>query len=318
MPRQNPSSLSPLLAVPLAAVLLAGCVGWHVPPSQPLVPPGAEAKIVSIEGVENARQVGPRLWSGGEPGGDKAFAALAALGVRVVVSVDGAQPDEETARRHGLRYVHIPVGYDSVPRGAAEELAALNLAAGEGGVFVHCHHGRHRGPTAAAIVAMASGAWDGATANAWQRAAGTSPEYAGLYRSVREFKTPGAGALKAASRRLRPRHAPAGLVASMVATDHHAEALDALQRNGWKPLAERPDETAVQEARLLREQFAESSRLGHGPKDPRFQGWMQRFGAGAEAMEEALRAGDAAKATASWKALREDCRSCHKQWRDTR
>ena len=311
-------SAGPLLAPVLASLLVMGCAGRAIRPSTPLVPAGAEARAVSIEGVENARRVGPRLWSGGEPVGDTAFAALAALGVRTVVSVDGAQPDVEAARRHGLRYVHIPIGYDSVPADAAEELAALNVAAGEGGVFIHCHHGKHRGPTAAAIVAMASGAWDGAAANAWQRSAGTSPEYAGLYRSVREFKPPGPAMLKAAAQRLRPRHAPAGIVASMVATDHHAEALDALARNGWRPLASRPDASPVQEARLLREQFAESVRLGHGPRDPRFREWMQRFGRGVGAMEDALRSGDLTTATVTWRALREDCRSCHKAWRDAR
>jgi protein tyrosine phosphatase (PTP) superfamily phosphohydrolase (DUF442 family) len=314
----SPSWIRPWRAGALAAALLAGCVGHHVGSSGPLVPPGAEARAVSIDGIENARHVGPRLWSGGEPAGSKAFAALAALGVRTVVSVDGAQPDVEAASLHGLRYVHIPIGYDTVPRGAAEELAALNVAADSGGVFVHCHHGKHRGPTAAAIMAIAAGAWDGATGNAWQRSAGTSPDYAGLYRSVREFKTPDAATLLAAARRLRPRHAPAGLVASMVAADHHAEAMDALQRNGWKPLATRPDESAAQEARLLRELFAESIRLGHGPVDPRFKEAMRRFEAGVGAMEAALRAGDASKANASWNALREDCRSCHRQWRDAR
>lgn len=308
--------MRPALVTAITCLFLAGCLRTAMPPSRPLVPRGVEPATVSIRGVENARQVGPRLWSGGEPSGDEAYAALAALGVRTLVSVDGAQPDVEAARRHGLRYVHIPVGYDSVPRAAAEELAALNLAVAEGGVFVHCHHGRHRGPTAAAIVAMASGAWDGATANAWQRSAGTSPDYAGLYRSVREFQVPGVPVLEAAARRLRSRHAPAGLVASMVATDHHAEVLDALQRHGWKPLETSPDESPVQVARLLREQFAESARLGHGPSDPAFQQLMRRFESGVASLEEALRSGDAPRATESWRALREDCRSCHKAWRD--
>lgn len=282
-----------------------------------LVPAGSKATAVSLPGIENGRRIGPRLWSGGEPSGDAAFAALAAQGVRVVVSVDGAKPNLEAARRHGLRYVHVPIGYEGVPRAAAEEMAALALER-EGGVFVHCHHGRHRGPTAAAIVAMASGAWDGPTANAWQRAAGTSPEYAGLYRSVRDFVVPKPGALRSAARRLRPYRPPTGLVASMVAVDHHAETLDAMQRNGWKPAASRPDETPLQAVRLLREQFVESIRLGHGPDAPVFREAMARFEQGVEAMEGMLRTGEMGPATAAWHALREDCRSCHRSWRDGR
>lgn len=282
-----------------------------------LVPAGPEVMSVSLPGIENARRIGPHLWSGGQPTGDKAFAALAAHGVRVVVSVDGAKPDLVAARRHGLRYVHVPIGYEGVPQAASEEIAALALAQ-EGGVFIHCHHGRHRGPTAAAIVALASGAWDGPTAHAWQRTAGTSPEYAGLYRSVRDFVMPKPGALRQAARRHRSYRPPRGLVASMVAADHHAEALDAMQRIGWRPVPSRPDETPLQAARLLREQFMESVRLGHGPSATDFRASMARFGEGMATMEGLLRAGATAPATAAWRALREDCRSCHQAWRDGR
>lgn len=282
-----------------------------------LVPAGSKATAVSLPGIENGWRIGPLLWSGGEPSGDEAFAALAAHGVRVVVSVDGTRPNLDAARRHGLRYVHVPIGYAGVPRSGAEELAALALER-EGGVFVHCHHGRHRGPAAAAIVAMASGAWDGTTANAWQRAAGTSPDYAGLYRSVRDFVVPKPAALRSAARRLRPYRPPAALVASMVAVDDHAQSLDAMQRNGWKPEPSRPDDTPQQVARLLREQFVESIRLGHGPNAPGFGEAMARFEGGVGAMEGLLKTGEVARATAAWRALREECRSCHRTWRDQR
>lgn len=317
LPAMRPPSWVQSAAVLVILAGMTACQPRPSPAGPALVPAGAKATADFLPGIENARRIGPSLWSGGEPSGDAAFAALAAHGVRVVVSVDGARPNLEAARRHGLRYVHVPIGYEGVPRAAAEELAALALER-KGGVFVHCHHGRHRGPTAAAIMAMAAGAWDGATANAWQHAAGTSQEYAGLYRSVRDFAQPDPGTLRSAARRLRPYRPPTGLVASMVAGDHHAEALDAMQRNGWKPVASRPDETPVQAARLLREQFVESIRLGHGPDAPRFREAMERFEHGVGDMEGMLRAGDMAPATAAWQALRENCRTCHRAWRDGR
>lgn len=305
------------VAVLAAVAWIAACQPRPKPSPPTLVPGGSGTEVVVLPGIENGRRIGPRLWSGGEPSGDAAFAALAAHGVRVLVSVDGARPDLEAARRHGLRYVHVPIGYEGVPRWAAEELAAL-ASGQEGGVFVHCHHGRHRGPTAAAIVARAAGAWDGAAANAWQREAGTSPDYAGLYRSVREFAMPSPGALRAAARRHRSYRPPPGLVASMVMVDHHAEVLDAMQRNGWRAMATRPDETPLQAARLLREQFVESIRLGHGDGASGFRAAMARFEAGVGAMEESLRTGDAARATEAWRLLRADCRACHRAWRDGR
>ena len=67
-------------------------------------------------GIENAFRLSPRLYSGGEPQGEGAFKALKALGVKTIISVDGARPDVETARKFGIRYVHLPVGYHGVPR----------------------------------------------------------------------------------------------------------------------------------------------------------------------------------------------------------
>ena len=57
---------------------------------------------------------------GAEPHEDVAFAELAELGVRTVVSVDGAKPQADAARHHGLRYVHIPIGYDGVSEEAGQ------------------------------------------------------------------------------------------------------------------------------------------------------------------------------------------------------
>jgi protein tyrosine phosphatase (PTP) superfamily phosphohydrolase (DUF442 family) len=105
---------------------------------------------LDLPGVENAYRLSPRLYSGGEPRGEQAFAALKSLGIKTAISVDGATPDAETARRYGIRYVHLPVGYDGISREQAVRIikAARTLP---GPVFVHCHHGKHRGPAAVAV-----------------------------------------------------------------------------------------------------------------------------------------------------------------------
>ena len=64
--------------------------------------------------IENIHPLTPQLISGGQPKGDAAFSQLAEMGVKTIVSVDGAKPDLELAKKHGLRYVHIPIGYDGV------------------------------------------------------------------------------------------------------------------------------------------------------------------------------------------------------------
>jgi len=285
--------------------------------SPPLIQPGAIAQKQELAGIENTFQLGPRLWSGGEPQGDAAFAALAAVGVTTVVSVDGARPDVEAARRHGLRYLHIPIGYDGVPSGAVASLAAVSQTS-EGGVFVHCHHGRHRGPSAAAVIARAAGAWDAAQAEAWQKTAGTSADYPGLYRSVRDFQMPSDARVKSAARNQHSAVKPAGLVESMVIVDGQTEALADMKAAGWKPLPALPDETPVQAARLLHEQFREGVRLGLGPKDPAFVQAMKAGETSSLALESALKSGDRIAADAAWKQVKDGCVTCHRRWRNER
>ncbi len=306
-------------AVALVTAIGSGCQqpsATPKPPS-PLVQTGTKPSPVELTGVENAYQLGPRLWSGGEPHGDAAFAALAAAGVRTVVSVDGARPDIEAARRHGLQYIHIPIGYDGVPPQATAALASLAVPRGEG-IFVHCHHGKHRGPTAAALIARSTGVWDAPTAEAWQKLAGTSPDYPGLYRCVREFQMPDVAALVAAAKSRVPVVTPRGLVDAMVHIDGHTEALADMKAAGWQPIPAAPDESPVQVARLLHEQFHEGVRLHLGPSDPAFIEAMKASESAAASLESALRNLDKPAADAAWKQIKDGCTSCHRQWRNHR
>ena len=140
-----------------------------------------------MPGVANGFQLGPGFWSGGEPEGDEAFEALAALGVKTIVSVDGSPPDLKSAHRHGIRYIHVPIKYDGVTRDQAALLVAASRSS-DGPIFVHCHHGKHRGPTAAAIMMMGNGDWDSGSATDWLREAGTDPLYRGLFAAVKDFR----------------------------------------------------------------------------------------------------------------------------------
>ena len=80
-----------ILVSVLALLFASGCA-WERPRSQsPMAVHGMQATPATLTAVENAFQVGPRLWSGGEPVGDPSFATLASRGVRTLVSVDGAR-----------------------------------------------------------------------------------------------------------------------------------------------------------------------------------------------------------------------------------
>src|SRR5262245_5214765 len=95
-------------------LVVAGC---QAKPAEPTVPPTApahsgEIQPLEVPGLHNVFRVSERVYSGSSPDGDAGFAALEKLGVKTIISVDGAKPDAEAAGRHGLRYVHLPFGYD--------------------------------------------------------------------------------------------------------------------------------------------------------------------------------------------------------------
>src|SRR5688572_19279104 len=90
----------------------------HAPPSAE-VPPLREPESLGADGIENLWKLpladGGVLYSGGQPDGDAGFASLEKLGVKTVISVDGARPEIDVAKSHGMRYVHLPIGYNDVP-----------------------------------------------------------------------------------------------------------------------------------------------------------------------------------------------------------
>ncbi|PYL00208.1 MAG: hypothetical protein DME19_05935, partial [Verrucomicrobia bacterium] len=141
---------------------------------------GAPVGIHALDakGIENFFQLSARIYSGSSPEGEPAFGALRARGIKTIISVDGAKPDVERARRYGIRYVHLPFGYDGVPTNRALTLlkAAQVLP---GPIYVHCHHGVHRGPAAAAVICMGAEGWTPERAKAWLQLAGTATNYAG-------------------------------------------------------------------------------------------------------------------------------------------
>lgn len=203
-------------------------------------------------------RVTPRIYSGAQPEGDAAFHELARMGVRTLVSVDGARPDPVAARRHGLRYVHLPIGYDGI---STQRVAQLVKAIDElpTPLYVHCHHGQHRGPAAVAVMAMAREGWSSEQAVAWMRQAGTSTNYPGLYGVVRQFRCPDLQQVEAAGELPETTVVPARVMA-MVVIDVHWSRLRAWQRRSWKPVPGDVTTTLHQDALQLWESLQELGR----------------------------------------------------------
>ena len=276
----------------------------------------AVAKPIEITGVHNTYRVTDRIYSGSQPEGDAAFAALARLGIKTIVSVDGGKPDVEAARKHGMRYVHLPIGYDGVPTNRVTELAKVAMTQ-PGPFFVHCHHGLHRGPTAVAIMCEAAEGWPTNRAEAWMREAGTAADYPGLYCSAREFKKPSAAQLDAVTE-LPEITKASSLVEAMVAIDEHFSRLKASQKAGWKNPPGQADISPPHEATMLWEQFREmarSSDTAQRPEDYRTKLADAETTAGN--LRKLLReSADRTAVNGAFKQASQSCVACHKKYRN--
>lgn len=270
-----------------------------------------------LPGIENAFRVTERILSGSQPKFDVAFAALAKAGVKTIISVDGARPDVEAAKRHGLRYVHLPVGYDGIPANRIIELAKAS-APDAGKIFVHCHHGLHRGPAATGVICEAVAGWSPVQTEAWLKQAGTSADYPGLYRAVREFRAPTPDELARTGALPEVAKTPA-LVDTMVAMDEQLDHLKAQQRAGWNAVSENPERQPSHVAAQLWEQLRELARTEDTATRPNdFRKLLADSERATAALRETLSASlsDNARLDRALKQTTQSCAACHKAYRN--
>jgi hypothetical protein len=267
------------------------------------------------KGLHRHRRWSERIGQGAQPEGEEAFRNLRALGYTTVLSVDGAVPEVELAAKYSLRYAHVPIGYDGIT--VEEQIGIIKVVRDSpGAVYVHCHHGKHRGPAAAMI---ARECLEGITPEEAVKSlelSETGKDYTGLYRDVREFKAPTDAQIAAAP---KPPSAvrPAGVRAAMVDVDKRFDLLKASQAAGWKTPPGHPDVTPKHEAKMLWELCRELVRMdeakGKGSEFLKHAGDAEKV---AGTLEEALRAGNNDAATAAFKGLKKNCDSCHSVYRN--
>lgn len=265
--------------------------------------------------IDNLHELAPGVFSGAVPHGDDGYRALARLGVRTVISVDGARPDLDAAKRHGLRYVHLPIGYDGIPQDRAMELGKA-LQDLPGPVYLHCHHGKHRGPAAAAVACVVAGKLDNDQAIAVMKGMGTGEQYLGLWASARSAKPADPATLRDLKVDYRDVAAVPPLTQAMTALDEAFGNLELSREAGWKTPSGHPDVDPAHEALRAREILSEILRTDELQGRPRdFQDWMKGARAAAAELESHLRTGSVS-ATKSFDALRRSCADCHKPYRN--
>ncbi|MFN0134420.1 MAG: hypothetical protein ACKVW3_18045 [Phycisphaerales bacterium] len=269
--------------------------------------------------LHNVHSLTPRLISGGVPDSPAAFDELKARGIKTIISVDGAAPDLAAASSRGMRYVHIPITYAEVT-----ELQRLEIARAirdlPGPVFIHCHHGKHRGPAAASAAAVALGMITPKQGIEFMRITGTAPNYKGLYACVAAATTATAADLDAAPADFPAVRKPAGILAAMVRADEAFESLMAVKDAGWLVPKDHPDLVPA----ALAGQLADHLRVsGEDPKS-RAHGsdYLDKLRAAimaAALLEDAiLAAAPADQLSARLNLVQASCKDCHAAYRDLR
>lgn len=273
---------------------------------------------ISSSNLTNPVRIHSKVISGGLPENDAAFKELSDRGIKTIISVDGAKPDVEAAQKYGMRYVHLPHGYDGIPPERSLELAKavhdLN-----GPIYIHCHHGKHRSPAAAAVACVGAGLINKDEAASVLAIAGTSENYRGLFQTVDQAKLIRQDVLKDLQPDFSPVAKLPAMAEAMVAIEHVFDHLKAIEKAGWKTPENQPALLPDHEALLLREHFTEFLRMKEVTQTASDLAVMSRE---AESLcltlEDAVREErfDPQEATRLLSLISTNCKNCHQQFRD--
>ncbi len=189
--------------------------------------------------IHNLHMLSEGLYSGGEPPTSDHYAQLADLGIRTVVSVDAIAPDPQLAEPYGIQIVHLPIGYDSIDEQRALELAAV-IKTLEHPIYVHCHHGKHRGPAALCVGAIGAGLITNDQAQEFMQTAGTSPKYTGLWNAAQSAQRIDESLIERVHE--LPARAPvSSFVDAMGQVDRLHDRLWDMSEDDWKTPEDHPD-----------------------------------------------------------------------------
>ncbi len=271
-------------------------------------------------GLHNVVAYHDGFYSGGVPEGEPGFDTLAGMGVRTIISVDGAAPDLDRAKARGMRTIHLPIGYDGFAEERKLELVrATRDAMDDGPVYIHCHHGKHRSAGAAGAVVASLGWLTPAAATDRMKVSGTAPGYTGLYACVAGAVVLGAATIDAVPADFPEVSVPAGFVKGMLEIDEINEHLEAIEMARWSVPEGHPDLVPVAEAARMADVFrllAAGDMAKTKPAD--FAATMRDSSERAQVLEDMLAAGEAdtRKLSGPFQRIAASCKDCHVKYRD--
>lgn len=319
---------NPVFGLTLAILFWIG-VGLASISTAQEVPKRYPSKVIT-EHLLNCIQVTENVYSGAVPEGQLAFEELKKLGIKTVVSVDGMKPNVELAAACGLKYVHLPHGYDGISSQRLQEIAKALLELPKP-VYVHCHHGKHRSPAATASACIMLSWIDREAGLKVLSIAGTNPNFRGLVQTVEESKPADPSALKRLTVEFKAVSEIAPLTEQMVVMDELFEKIGKgieqytvpNANPNTKPNVEaKPKDDKFEQDRLkladtallLTESYIELLRTTNDSKAEYLQ--LLEHGRNlSEQLETTLRR-KPLQAKQSWTQLKENCTRCHQKFRD--
>jgi len=194
----------------------------------------------------------------------------------------------------------------------------------DGPFYVHCFHGKHRGPAAAALGRVVLDGVPREQAIAEMRQyCGTSKKYEGLYSTIAFGDVPSEEATAACPFDFAPAHRFKGFRQAMIDICRSYETAEKLAKNGWRATDEHPDANAANEARRTAEVFAQTVELDEVQARPEdFRGWLadsaRESGQLAELLDRHAKgdAGAGEQAHEVLKSLKASCTACHTKYRN--
>jgi hypothetical protein len=271
--------------------------------------------------LHNVYELSGDIISGSEPHGEEAFKILQSKGIRTILSVDGKVPDEAMAEKYGMKYVHVPIQYKGISEDEVAKIAKT-FREQEGPFFVHCFHGKHRGPAAAEIGRLVLDGIPRETALAEMRQCGTAETYEGLYATVAHAKIPGESETRAMKWDFPAASPLEGVPGAMVQVSRADDNLRALSKAKWQVDPHHPDVDPLNEATKLASVFERLLSLKEVAAQPAdYRQWMEDSKVQSAALKSALESlkrgsGSAEEADKAYKQLAKTFTACHDIYRN--
>ncbi len=273
----------------------------------------------NYQGLKQVVAFQENLFSGSRPESELGIRELKSLNVATIICVDGISSEVEAARRHGIETIHIPLKYNAPNESQILDLcSAFIMNRSLGNVYIHCHHGKHRSATAAALVSIALGLSNVQEMKDRMHVSGTSQHYTGLWEAVEKQQLISIPEVDKNKKKFPSMVKPIGMTAQMIEIDNALDRILLVKQSQWTVPDSHPDLAPAADAGLIAEIFR-SMKFETEPAftNKKFLSHTINALHKASRLEQNLNRGtvDIGLLDQCFRQLEQSCIQCHTKWR---